>query len=206
VCVENTHMPANGSPWPIAQLRRVADLARSAGVPVHMDGARLWHAEVATGVPAAVYAAEATTVMCCLSKGLCAPVGSLLAGPVETMASARVERARLGGGMRQAGVLAAAGLVGLRSLVDRLVDDHRRARRLAEEVARRWPAAGVVPERIVTNIVTFQPPAAAAVLDHLAGEGVRAGTIAPGVVRLVTHRDVGDDDIEQACRAIVRCP
>src|SRR4029077_14836447 len=107
------------------------------------DGARLWHAEVATGIPVADYAACATTVMCCLSKGLCAPVGSVLAGPLDVMAAARTERSRLGGGMRQAGVIAAAGLVALRTMVERLADDHRRARRLAEAVAERWPDAGL---------------------------------------------------------------
>ncbi|HEX9529740.1 MAG TPA: threonine aldolase family protein, partial [Acidimicrobiales bacterium] len=120
VCVENTHMPADGAPWPLEVLDAVAEVAAGAGLPVHMDGARLFNAEVATGTAASAYAARATTVMCCLSKGLCAPVGSLLAGPHDVIEEARSERARLGGGMRQAGVIAAAGLVALRTMVDRL--------------------------------------------------------------------------------------
>jgi threonine aldolase len=206
LCVENTHMPANGAPWPLAELRRVSALASEAGVAVHMDGARLWHAEVATGTTAAQYAATVTTVMCCLSKGLCAPVGSVLAGPSEVMASAREERARLGGGMRQAGIIAAAGLVALNTMVDRLAEDHRRAQRLAEVVSERWPEGGCQPDRVRTNIVTFRHPYADALLAHLGVEGIRAGTIAPGIVRLVTHHDVGDDDIERVGKALQAAP
>src|SRR5438270_10537667 len=112
VCVENTHMPADGAPWPLDALRAIA----VCGLPVHLDGARLFNAEVATGVPAADYAGAAVTVMCCLSKGLCAPVGSLLAGLVDVMDAALAARQRLGGGMRQAGVIAAAGLVALTTM------------------------------------------------------------------------------------------
>ena len=209
VCVENTHMPADGSPWPIEALRALREVAGA--VPVHMDGARLFNAEVATGTSAAAYAAEATTIMCCLSKGLCAPVGSLLAGPAEVMSEARGERQRLGGGMRQAGVIAAAGLVALGTtssdgMVERLAEDHARARRLAEAVAERWPESGCRPERVRTNVVTWRHRETAAVRDHLAGEGVLAGTIAPGVLRLVTHHDVDDEGVERACRAVAGAP
>jgi threonine aldolase len=206
VCVENTHMPADGAPWPLDRLQALAAAAEAAGLPVHLDGARLFNAEVATAIPAAAYAACATTVMCCLSKGLCAPVGSMLAGPADVMAEARVERQRLGGGMRQAGVIAAAGLVALERMVDRLADDHRRARRLAEAVAQRWPDAGCEPSRIRTNVVTWRHPDTAALLDHLAGEGVAAGTIAPGMVRLVTHHDVDDAGVERAVKALAVAP
>jgi threonine aldolase len=206
VCVENTHMPACGAPWPLDALREVAATAGAAGVPVHLDGARLFHAEVATGIPAADYAACATTVMCCLSKGLAAPVGSLLAGPADVMGQARAERARLGGGMRQAGIVAAAGLVGLRTMVDRLAEDHRRAARLAEAVAGRWPDAGLDPASVRTNIVVWRHPSTAELLAHLRGEGVLAGTIAPGVMRLVTHYDVDDDALERACKALTTAP
>ena len=202
VCVENTHMPADGAPWPLDRLRAVA----SVGLPVHLDGARLFNAEVATGVPAADYAAPATTVMCCMSKGLCAPVGSLLAGPAEVIAAARGERQRLGGGMRQAGVIAAAALVSLERMVERLAEDHGRARRLADVVAECWPAGGCDPERVRTNVVTWRHPDPLAVLDHLAGEGVLAGTIAPGVLRLVTHRDVDDEGLERAVAALAGAP
>jgi threonine aldolase len=206
VCVENTHMPAGGVPWALADLAALAALARPAGVPIHLDGARLWHAEVATGTPASAYAAEVTTVMCCLSKGLCAPVGSLLAGPADVMAEARAERQRLGGGMRQAGVLAAAGLIALRDMVGRLVEDHERARSLAEAVAERWPESGCEPSRCPTNIVTWRHRDPEAVLDHLRAEGVLGGTIAPGVLRLVTHRDVDDTGLERARKALSQAP
>jgi threonine aldolase len=204
VCVENTHMPADGAPWPLERLRAVR--AAAGGLPIHMDGARLFSAEVATGTSAATYCAEVTTVMSCLSKGLCAPVGSILAGPADVMAQARDERQRLGGGMRQAGIIAAGGLVALRTMVERLADDHRRARRLAEAVADRWPGGGLDPERVQTNVVTWSHPAAGAVVDHLRAEGVLAGTIAPGVLRLVTHHDVDDAGIERACKALATAP
>ena len=203
VCVENTHMPANGAPWPLPALQALR--AAAASLPVHMDGARLFNAEVATGTPAAAYAAEVTTVMSCLSKGLCAPVGSVLAGPADLIAAARAERARMGGGMRQAGVIAAAGLVAL-TMVDRLADDHARARRLAEAVAERWPDAGCDPATVRTNIVTWRHPATRDLLDHLRAEGVLAGTIAPGVVRLVTHHDVDDDGVQRACTTLAKAP
>ena len=199
VCVENTHMPADGAPWSLERLDAVVTAA--AGVPVHMDGARLFHAEVASGIAAADYAARATTVMCCLSKGLCAPVGSLLAGPASVMTRARVERQRLGGGMRQAGVIAAAGLVAL-GMVDRLAEDHARARRLAEAVAERFPDGGCDPAAVRTNIVTFRHADTAALLAHLRSEGVLAGTIAPGVMRFVTHHDVDDAGVERATKAL----
>jgi threonine aldolase len=203
VCVENTHMPANGTPWSLDVLDAV--VAAAGGLPVHMDGARLFHAEVATGVPAADYGRRATTVMCCLSKGLCAPVGSLLAGSADVMAAARNERQRLGGGMRQAGVIAAAGLVALDQMVDRLVDDHARAARLAEAVADRWPAS-IDVEQVTTNMVIFEHAAAPKLLSHLRAEGILAGTIAPGVVRLVTHHDVDDEGVELACKAVASAP
>ncbi|HVL06589.1 MAG TPA: GntG family PLP-dependent aldolase [Acidimicrobiales bacterium] len=202
VCVENTHMPADGAPWPLDRLEAVA----AVGLPMHLDGARLFNAEVATGVPAATYAAAATTVMCCMSKGLCAPVGSLLAGPRDVMAAARGERQRLGGGMRQAGVIAAAALVALERMVDRLADDHRRARRLAEVVAERWPDGGCDPGRVRTNVVTWRHPEPLQLVDWLAGEGVLAGTIAPGVMRVVTHHDVDDEGLERAVAALAGAP
>jgi threonine aldolase len=206
VCLENTHMPAGGIPWPIAALTEVYAVAASAGLEVHVDGARMFNAAVATGVAARDYAAGATTVMCCLSKGLCAPVGSLLAGPVDLIDAARGERQRFGGGMRQAGILAAAGLVALSAMIDRLVDDHRRARRLADVVAERWPQAMADPASVTTNIVTFTHSHPPALLDHLRTEGVLAGTIAPGVMRLVTHADVDDEAIERAVGALSKAP
>ncbi len=206
VCVENTHMPAGGAPWPLEALRELAREAGQAGLPVHMDGARLFNAEVASATAAADYAANATTVMCCLSKGLGAPVGSMLAGPADVISQARRERATLGGGMRQAGVVAAAGLVALRTMVERLAEDHARARRLAEAVADRWPEAGLDPARVATNIVIWHHAEPERLLDHLRAEGVLGGTIAPGTVRLVTHHDVDDRGIERAAKAIASAP
>jgi threonine aldolase len=201
IAVENTHMAAGGRVWDQARLAELAAL----GLPVHLDGARLFNAEVANGVAAAVLAAPAVTVMCCLSKGLGAPVGSLLAGSQELMVRARLERKRLGGAMRQAGVLAAAGLVALRDHVARLAEDHRRAQLLGEAIAERWPAS-VDPGTVETNIVVATHPDPARVLAHLASEGVLAGTVAPGRLRFVTHLDVDDLGIEHAVKAIRTAP
>lgn len=206
LCLENTYMPASGAPWSLAHMQEVVAAARDGGLKVHLDGARLFNAEAATGTSAAQYSAEADTVMCCLSKGLCAPVGSVLAGTAEDMSRARLERQRLGGGMRQAGIIAAAGVVALEQMVDRLPEDHERALRLADSVAERWPDSGCAPERVRTNIVTWRHPDTPAVLAHLESEGIRAGTIAPNVLRLVTHNDVDDECIERAAKAISSAP
>ena len=204
VSIENTHMAAGGVPWSLDGLRAVA--AAAGEVPIHLDGARLFNAEAATGVSAATWAAPATTVMCCLSKGLCAPVGSLLAGPDDAMTEARRERKRLGGGMRQSGVLAAPGLLALGTMVERLPEDHARAARLADAVARRWPACGLDPGTVRTNMVVFSHADPDKLLDHLQGHGVRAGTIAPRTVRFVTHRDVDDAGVERAIAALGSAP
>jgi len=204
VCVEQTHMPSGGVPWSLERLRSVADAAGA--VPLHMDGARLFNAEVATGIGADRFASQCTTVMTCMSKGLCAPVGSLLAGPQEVIETARLERHRLGGAMRQAGVIAAAGLVALNEMVERLEEDHARAGRLAEAVAQRWPESGCDPATVRTNIVVFPHRDPAALIAHLRSEGVLVGTIAPGTCRLVTHHDVDDVGIERARKAIATSP
>jgi len=204
VCVENTHMAAGGAAWDPAELGALREAA--GGRPLHMDGARLFNAEVATGVRASELAGYATTVMSCMSKGLCAPVGSLLAGPADVISEARIERKRLGGAMRQAGVLAAAGLIGLGQMTERLAEDHVRAARLAEAVAERWPDAGCDPLSVRTNIVVFRHPSPEKLLAHLMGEGVLAGSIGPGVVRLITHHDVDDAGIERALGALTTAP
>jgi threonine aldolase len=202
LCLENTHMANGGTCTRPATVQSLAAL----GVPVHVDGARLFNAEVATGIPARELIRGATTVMSCLSKGLAAPVGSLLAGPAAVVSAAREERARLGGGMRQAGIIAAAGLVALRDMVSRLSDDHRRAKLLAEAVVERWPSCGLEPATVETNIVVFRHDDPGALLEHLAGCEVLAGTIAPQTVRLVTHVDVDDAGLEQAARALAAAP
>lgn len=205
IAVEDTHMAAGGRIWSEPAMKAVAEIASAWQVPVHMDGARLWNASVASGVSLADRAAPATTVMCCLSKGLGAPVGSLLAGPAELMEQAKLERKRLGGTMRQSGVIAAAGLVGLKR-IDRLAEDHVKARSLAEAVIGRWPDIGFEPGEVETNIVTFSPPDPEGLLEHLRSGGVLAGTVAPGRVRLVTHADVDGEGVDLACRLIGQAP
>jgi threonine aldolase len=202
VCVENSHLASGGRPWPRERLDAVA----AAGVPIHLDGARLFNASIASGTSIADCAAPALTVTSCLSKGLGAPVGSLLAGPTDLMDAARHERKRLGGGMRQAGILAAAGLVALDTYAERLAGDHVRARRLAEAVAERWPDAGCDPEDVETNIVLFRHDDPVPLLRWLADHGVGAVTLGPRLVRLVTHADVGDDGIAVAVDALRRAP
>ncbi len=201
IALEDTHMASGGTPWDLADLRA---LAAAVDRPIHLDGARLFNAAVATGTPAADIAAGATTVMVCLSKGLGAPVGSILAGPEDLMARARTERKRLGGAMRQAGILAAAGLVALDTMVERLADDHRRARVLADAVAAAFPESGYDPATCRTNMVVFTHPAARTLVDELASAGVLAGTLGPRVVRLVTHLDVSDDDLDVALDVLAR--
>ena len=200
VFVEDTHGEVGGRVWPLQQLEGVA----AAGLPVHLDGARLWNAAVASGTSVGERAATATTVTCCVSKGLGAPVGSLLAGPADLIAQARTERKRLGGGMRQVGILAAAGLVAL-DRVDRLADDHDRARRLAKAAAERWPG-GVDVALVHTNIVRIVVGDPAPVLAHLGENGVRALSGSADTVRLVTHADVDDADVDRAIAAIESAP
>lgn len=205
ISVEDTHMASGGRVWPLEAMTELAGLAGRRGVAVHLDGARLWNASVASGRSPAERAAGATTVMSCLSKGLGAPVGSLLAGPADLIEEAKLHRKRLGGTMRQSGVIAAAGLVALGRL-DRLAEDHRRAALLAVAVAERWPAIGFSPDQVETNIVAFSPPDPDRLLGHLRTGGVLGGTVAPGRVRLVTHADVDDDGIETARRLIAAAP
>ena len=200
VAIENTHMPSGGTPWDLADLSALAAVLD--GRSLHMDGARLLNAVVATGISAADYAAPATTVMTCLSKGLCAPVGSVLAGSAEVVASARVERKRLGGAMRQAGVLAAAGLVALDTMVERLRDDHRRARAIADAAAVSLAASSYDPSTCRTNIVAFTHPRAREVVVALRERGVLADTIGATRVRLVTHAEIDDDDVDYVVEAM----
>ena len=203
IAVEDTHMASGGRIWPDAA---VAELqGASQGRTIHLDGARLWNAAVASGRTPADRAAYATTVMCCLSKGLGAPVGSLLAGPADMIEEAKLHRKRLGGTMRQSGVIAAAGLVGL-GRIERLAEDHQRAKLLALAVAERWGETAIDPETVETNIVSFTPPDPDGLLRHLEDSGVIAGTVGPGRVRLVTHADVDDAGVEHAVRALAEAP
>ena len=193
VTVENTHMPSGGTPWNVRDL--VALKAAIGNLPLHLDGARLFNAVVATGTSPKEFAAPASTVMTCMSKGLCAPVGSLLAGSASDMELARIERKRLGGAMRQAGILAAAGLVALDTMIDRLADDHVRAKRLAVMFAQAFPESNYDPVTCQTNIVAFNHPQARQIIGELDLLGVVGGTIGPRRVRFVTHAGITDDDV-----------
>jgi threonine aldolase len=204
VCVETTHNSAGGAVIPLASLAKIRAAADERGVPVHIDGARLFNAAVALGVPAAEIARHADSVGFCLSKGLSAPVGSVVCGSVAFIERARAFRRMLGGAMRQAGVIAAAGIVALDSTVARLADDHRRARRIAEglhALDRRL----VDPRRVESNIMMVDLAGsgadAAAWGKALTARGLRAGTWSRTQLRLVTHRHIGDADVEGAVAA-----
>jgi threonine aldolase len=195
VSVENTHNFAGGAVVPVEQLQALRAWADSVGTRVHMDGARLWNAHVATGTPLEEYGAVADVLAVCLSKGLGAPVGSLVVGPADLVAEARVWRKRLGGGMRQAGVLAAAGLHALDHHLERLADDHEHARLLAQ-------ACGVDPAGVDTNIVVVPHDDAAGFVARAAEAGVRVGAVGPRTVRLVTHLDVDRTAAERAAEVL----
>ncbi len=199
ISIENTHMPSGGTPWDVAD---IVALSRAIGDrPLHLDGARLFNASVATGVAPATIAAPATTVMACLSKGLCAPVGSLLAGPAALMERARMERKRLGGTMRQVGFLAAAGLVAL-TMIDRLAEDHARAAALAEAFAAAFPESGYDPTSCRTNIVAFTHPQARQIVHELEGYGVMGGTVGPKRARFVVHAGITDDHVSRVTEVL----
>ena len=207
VALENTHNSSGGSVWPRGELEAVVETARELGLAVHLDGARLANASVALGVPAAELGRHFDTVTLCLSKGLGCPLGAVIAGSRELMAKARVEKHRFGGAMRQAGIVAAAGLYALEHNVERLADDHARARRLAEG----WEARGVPVELelVETNFVQVDVGAlgleSREAIARLEAEGVGLSpTVTPGVLRAVTHLDVGDDDVERALELVPR--
>jgi threonine aldolase len=201
LALENTHNASGGAVWPTGELEAVVATARDLGLAVHLDGARLANAAVALGVPAAEVARPFDTVTLCFSKGLGCPLGAVIAGSSELMGRARVEKHRFGGAMRQAGIVAAAGLYALEHNVERLADDHARARRLAEG----WESAGVPvdPSLVETNFVQVDVGALglskADAIARLAEAGVGlSGTVAPGLLRAVTHLDVDDADVERA--------
>ena len=199
IALENTHNLCGGAPLEPAYLKAVGDIARRHGIKLHIDGARLFNAAVALGVPAQQLAVEADSISCCLSKGLAAPVGSLVCGSKDFILTARRARKVLGGGMRQAGVLAAAGIVALTEMVDRLAEDHANAHRLATGLA---GVSGLKldPERYKTNIVYFavvKPGLSAAELvAALQTEGVRMLAAGPRTIRAVTHYEVTAKDID----------
>ena len=202
VCVENTHNRHGGTIVPLEQIRAIAAVARGHGVRVHLDGARLWNASVATGIPIRDWAAPVDTLMMCFSKGLGAPIGSILVGAAPVIRRARRHRKRWGGGMRQVGVLAAACLHALDHHVERLADDHRRARALAAGLCE---APGVEVREPETNIVLIELIDAAldpsALLRALEARGVRMIQFGARRLRAITHLDVDDDAIRGAIAA-----
>jgi threonine aldolase len=201
VVLENTYMAASGAPIGAEEMTSLCKAAHAGRVRVHVDGARIWNAAIALQTPPRAIVKDADSVMFCLSKGLAAPVGSVLCGSKAFVAEARAQRARLGGGMRQAGVIAAAGIVALETMVERLADDHARASNLARALAERWPGS-VDPKTVRTNIVC----AASAKLpdrfaERLREHNVLTGTIDPRTLRFVTHKDVDDDAIARTIKA-----
>jgi threonine aldolase len=203
LCLENTHNRAGGAVVPLDAMRRAADAAHALGARVHLDGARLWNASVASGIPVRDWAAPVDTVMMCFSKGLGAPVGSILLGDQPTVRRARRLRKRHGGGMRQVGILAAACLHAIDHHVERLADDHRRARTLADGLAR-LPGVRVIPSD--TNIVYFDLEENLGDLDAViaaaAARGVRVSRYGPRRLRAITHLDVDDAGVARALGAL----
>lgn len=205
VCLENTHNMAGGTVTPLDVLTDIWSGAKEAGLPVHLDGARVFNAAAALGVSVAKLTEGFDTVMFCLSKGLGAPVGSMLVGSAKAMERARVFRKALGGGMRQAGVLAAAGLIALNEMPKRLKEDHANARLLAEKVAQE-AGAEIDLDAVQTNIVIFSlrregdAPGFCAALKQ---KGVLASAIGPHSVRFVTHYDVRREDCEKAAEITI---
>ena len=200
VWIENSHNMAGGTVTPLSVLQEIWAGAKAEGLPVHLDGARVFNAAVALGLDVAELTAGFDTVMFCLSKGLGAPVGSMLVGSRALMDRARSVRKALGGGMRQAGVLAAAGLLALEEGPKRLGEDHANARMLAETVAE-GPAAAIDLEAVQTNIVIFTVPGDGAALKLVTGlkaKGVLSSVVGPEQVRLVTHADVSRAECETA--------
>jgi threonine aldolase len=206
IAVEQTHNRGGGSVWPLETLEELRAVADGGGLRLHCDGARIWNAHVATGVPLDRYGRLFDSLSVCFSKGLAAPVGSAVVGDRELVERARRERQLLGGGMRQSGVLAAAALVALERMVDRLAEDHANARRTAETVAAAVPGS-VRPAEVETNMVLLASGAfgtdGPGLVKRLADLGVLAEASGPDRVRLAFHYEVGAEDADRAASAVV---
>ncbi len=204
ICMENAH--SAGTVVPLNRMETVYKVAQRRSIPVHLDGARLFNAAAALEVDAKQIAAYADSVMFCLSNGLCAPIGSMLAGPKEFIDRARRNRKIMGGGMRQAGILAAAGIVALTAMTDRLKEDHRRARRLAQGLGA-IPGVQVAMDRLDINMVFFSVPAFASpekgqgFINALKNFNILANPPEQGTFRFVTHYWISDEDIETIVNA-----
>jgi threonine aldolase len=206
VCLENTHNRGGGTVYPLSDVAAISHWAKSHGLAMHLDGARLWNAIVASGVRATDWCQHFDTIAVCFSKGLGTPIGSALAGPRELIAKARILRKLFGGGMRQIGYFAAACRYALTHLVDRLAEDHVNARVIANAV-REVPGFTLTPQEVQTNLVWWSvDPArhgsASAIATRLAEQGVRVSALGAHVVRACTHYDVSARDCERAAEAI----
>lgn len=200
IVLENTHNKAGGTVVPLGRCREVAQLAREEGLPLHLDGARGFNAVAALGTTLAELCTPFDSVSLCLSKGLAAPVGTVLLGSRGFIREAHRYRKMLGGGMRQAGVVASAGLVAVETMMGRLGEDHARARRLAEGLAG-LPGVNVDLGAVQTNMVYLSVTDADDFAERLEAEGVRVGALGPQTVRLVTHYEITDDDVTRTLEA-----
>lgn len=205
ICLENTHNRCGGVPLTSEYTRQVGDLARRYSLKLHIDGARIFNAAIALDVPAAELAAPADSIMICLSKALCAPVGSVLCGDEDFIQRARRVRKQLGGGMRQAGVIAAAGIVALENMVDRLAEDHKRARVLAERL-RDVPGLILESERPPTNMVYLRFTENATIsapefVQKCSEKGIKLSSLGPHRMRLVVHYWIDDQAIDTVAKA-----
>ena len=204
ICIENTHNFGGGSVMSAEHCADICERAHAAGVPVHVDGARIFNAAEAAGVSVADLTRKADSVQFCVSKGLGAPVGSLLVGSRELIDEAHLWRKRMGGGMRQAGIIAAAGLIAIEESPKRLAEDHEKARKLAVGLAE-LPGVTLDPEKVRTNIIIFDISATGKSPAEICGLLRDRGVLASGFgtsIRMVTHRDVSTDDVEAAIMAL----
>jgi threonine aldolase len=199
VCLENSHNLSGGKIVPLEFMKELYQTCTERGVPVHLDGARIFNASTATKISVERYASFADSIMFCLSKGLSAPVGSILAGPRNFIDRARRTRKQLGGGMRQAGVLAAPGIIALTKMTKRLIEDHRRARTIAEGISI-LPGIELDPREVETNMVYFTWRGKGLLLEEfvekLRDSGILIIAMDETTARMVVHREIEDDDVE----------
>lgn len=203
IALENTHNSAGGTVVPLERCREIVELARDEGLPIHLDAARGFNAAAALGVGIDAVCAGFDSVSICLSKGLAAPAGTVLLGSREFIDRAHRYRKLLGGGMRQAGIIAAAGIVALETMTGRLGEDHERARRLATGLAG-LPGIGIDLESVQTNMVYLQIEDAPAAVEELARNGVLANAMGETAIRLVTHYEIADEDVERVLEVFTR--
>ena len=205
VAVENTHNFGGGTIQSISEIRKLRDWANSTGVFLHLDGARIWNAHVASGIPLTEYGKYFDTLSVCLSKGLGAPIGSLMISSKDRVSEARVWRKRYGGGMRQVGIIAAAGIYALEHNISRLAEDHLRAKKIAEACYAVAPTS-VDPKKVTTNIIGIELAGARVPASEFAAqaraEGLWIGALGPTYVRLVTHLDIDDSGVEFAIEVL----